>query len=493
MSWPLCEEIGQRGCERKYRPSVTGRTRSVRAAMRNHLPCVLLSMCIGFIGCGPESRPGEPGNPGDVDAGTSTPRPDADWSNVGRFNGRVWAPGLSPAIVPSTDAIPVFGASVYFSAERPPPIPDRVYCQACQPAPPGSDLSAHDGSFSVNAPAGAYWLVIEKGQFRSEQLITVVAGTETELPPAQTTLPSTYDPENGQWMPKVAVVLGTNDDIQDILAKMSIGQLGSDQQFVSTGGEFDLYRYSGGGADTAGTFPELVGDLERLRDYHVILFPCSLSMGQHSALLMDQAGALRNLRQYVKDGGRMYVTDWSGEVMDRPFPPQIAIANAFGEQYDTTGTYDPVTLTGSISAAGNANGDPYDTRDGEAVDDDLAAWLGLQTGPNPPLGLPTAYDPSSLTLTDSWNQIAQTTAVPKGEDADGNVLMDQPKTWVIGSNGFGSKKPMTVTFEPTGCGRVMYSVYQTSNDAHPGLFPQERILLYLLLEIGVCVNDVPIE
>ena len=50
---------------------------------------------------------------------------------------------------------------------------------------------------------------------------------------------------------------------------------------------------------------------------------------------------------------------------------------------------------------------------------------------------------------------------------------------------------MTVTFEPTGCGRVMYSTYHTTAGRHAGLYPQERILLYLIMEIALC-SDHPI-
>jgi hypothetical protein len=46
--------------------------------------------------------------------------------------------------------------------------------------------------------------------------------------------------------------------------------------------------------------------------------------------------------------------------------------------------------------------------------------------------------------------------------------------------------PLTVTFEPNGCGRVMYSTYHTADLSHPGLLPQERVLLYLILQIGEC-------
>jgi hypothetical protein len=63
---------------------------------------------------------------------------------------------------------------------------------------------------------------------------------------------------------------------------------------------------------------------------------------------------------------------------------------------------------------------------------------------------------------------------------------------VIGDDGFaGPKKALSVTYEPAGCGRVLYSTYHTTDFTHEGLAPQERILAYLIMEIGIC-KDGPI-
>jgi hypothetical protein len=53
--------------------------------------------------------------------------------------------------------------------------------------------------------------------------------------------------------------------------------------------------------------------------------------------------------------------------------------------------------------------------------------------------------------------------------------------------------PADRTFEPTGCGRVLFSTYQTANGQHAGIFPQERVLMYLIGEIGVCTDNVIVE
>ena len=77
--------------------------------------------------------------------------------------------------------------------------------------------------------------------------------------------------------------------------------------------------------------------------------------------------------------------------------------------------------------------------------------------------------------------------VEVGVDFEGLPVWDDPRAFVIGGEGNSTpKRPLTVTFEPAGCGRVMYSTYHTTDTSHVGLVPQERILLYLIMEIGVC-------
>ena len=48
------------------------------------------------------------------------------------------------------------------------------------------------------------------------------------------------------------------------------------------------------------------------------------------------------------------------------------------------------------------------------------------------------------------------------------------------------RKPLTVSYEPVGCGRVVFQTYHTTDDRHVGLAPQERVPLYLIMEIGTC-------
>jgi hypothetical protein len=102
------------------------------------------------------------------------------------------------------------------------------------------------------------------------------------------------------------------------------------------------------------------------------------------------------------------------------------------------------------------------------------------------------YDPQAFEVTDLWNWVKKLESVQIGVDSNGLPVYDTPKTWVTGSKvGTATNRPIAVTYQPTGCGKVMYTPFQTANGGHVGLYPQERVLLYLIMEITTC-SDSPI-
>jgi hypothetical protein len=444
---------------------------------------LLASFSVALIACGPSSHKNGDDD-GTVDA--STTGPDAFTGPTGTITGRVWMPKYGPGQVPAGQEIPVFNALVSLTQDKLPVIPDHVYCEQCADATSGV-LSGHDGSFTISAPPGNYWLTIQKGQFRLEEPIIVSQGP-LDLPSAATTLPSEYDPANGAWIPKVAVAVGNYDAVEDILGKIGFGQMnGADDDLTSgvgeKGSEIDMYTYGGTGAMSV---QSLLMNLDTLRKYHIVFFPCSTEVDD---TLLQNETVLKNLRQYVNEGGKIYVTDWSGETGDRAFPPQIQLGG-FGN--DTAGTYDPKTFADSISTWGTSDGDLYDSTDAQANDADLSAWLGAQSAPDQS-GTVGMINPNGFDVVDNWNYIEKLTSVQIGTDSGGLPVYDDPKAWTVGSDpnlGDGVKRPLSVTYQPTGCGRVLYSTYQTSGasaaDTHTGLTTQERVLLFLIMEIQVC-------
>ncbi len=429
-----------------------------------------LAIVLGLAACA--AAPSSSG-----DGGSDTDGPP---TGVARITGRVWVPAMAPGQVPPGEELPVAGAVVYLSSERPPPIPAGVFCERCMVAPGNAAVSTHDGAFALDAPPGNYWLVIQKAQFRYEQTLRLEPGAQA-LAAAQTTLPSSHDPTHGFWIPRIAVAAGTDDHIEEILGKIGLGVLDVDHRYLATEGDLDVYDNGHPTVETRGSVLDLIGDLEVLRRYHLVFLPCSDEMVPMLADPRIQA----NLRRYVMEGGKLYATDFAGKFVDTIFPPQLTLGDV---NADTVGTYDPADPTaGTITAVGTARGGNYSSL-AEIVDPDLRGWLAPQRGPTPGSPATQAYDPSRVEIADSWNWIRALTSVRLGVDADGNEVLDTPKPWVIGAPGFGGlvKYPMTVTYQPTGCGRVLYSTYHTTGGPHRGLYPQERILLYLILELGVC-------
>ena len=422
---------------------------------------------------------------GSRDGGTSNPEagPRINYAGV---RGTVWAPGNAPGAVPAGHEIPIFDALVRVTPARVRPIPDMVYCEACIDVAGPHARSGHDGSFQLsNIIPGNYWLTVEKGQFRIEREISLGEGEMLDLTAALTTLPSVHDPARGQTVPSIAIGTGSYDELEDVLGKMGIGTVDSSGGYAIGPGADRIHWYENGGdlySGSMASLEELVRDLPRMLRYHIIFIPCS-GDGNTSAL-QDQA-VLRNLREYVAAGGKLYVTDWSGEWMDNVFPAFVQLEDSTTDT--PASAYDAASNTWNTSQFGDADGSLYTSNNAEAVDPDLYSWLNGQTGPTPEGGGVQTYDARHFEVVDNWNTIMALNRVDVGFDAEGLPVTDTPVAFVIGGHDDEEpRRPLTVTFEPAGCGRVLFSTYHTTGATHQGLVPQERILLYLIMEIGVC-------
>ncbi len=442
-------------------------------------------LLFSILACGPSGRDNTPGGVDASDPTVDAPDPDVPAT----ITGRVWAPNQAPGQAAPGQEIPISGAVVYVSTTKPDPIPAGVYCEQCVATPNGGVLTGPDGSFTLDVFPGRYWVVIQKGQFRIESEYDLQAG-RIEMTPEQTTLPSKHDPSMGLYIPKIAIGLGASDRVEDVLGKLGLGtMIGNDWDNGAgeNGPEMIELNWSGD-ASTPGSVAHLLSNIDELRKYHIVFFPCNASIPPAiEAMLRDQA-ILANIRRYVNEGGKLYVTDWSGEFIDRAFPPQLELGDAGA---DTMGTYDPVSFTGTLDVIGDANGDIYNLDDGKAVDPDLNAWLGLQSGPTPSSATPTMYNPDAFRIVGLYNWVKKINSVQLGVDDMDMPVYDTPKSWVSGSKNVagGANRPVAVTFQPTGCGKVLYTPFQTSTSVHAGLWPQERILVYLIMEIQTCSNN----
>jgi hypothetical protein len=444
----------------------------------------LLALVLVFAGCGPSSvREGDGGSPGD--GGGPPPPPPA-----GSLRGTVWAPGNAIGAVPDGYEIPVAGAIVYLAGESPPAIPDEVYCDRCEDRPYAYVISDPKGGFQLNGIGpGEHLLVIEKAQFRIETTVVVPEGVGVDLPPAQTTLPSRHDPDAGLWIPRVAIAIGDSDHIEDIFGKIGILDVdGAGRVLESSFAATDRVVLYGNPIDPPfpaqheGTITELFGDLDTMKRFHIIFVPCNY---ETDVSALATPAVRQNIRDYVAAGGKLYVTDWSAEWEDAAFPEWIA----FDTSIDTT------PAMAGAGTIGTGDGDfGHFALHARVEDPTLATWLDGQKAPlviptgGEELDFPSEYaegviDASDFVIEQNWTLIRDLPEVTIGD----TTL--QARTWISGDY-LGTYYPHTVTFEPS-CGRVLYSTYHTAQQTHQHLVPQERVLLHLIMEIGVC-NDGPI-
>lgn len=379
---------------------------------------------------------------------------------------------LKGKVVAPEGTIPISGALVYIAQAPPAAIPDGVYCDQCVHLSETTryTTTAPDGTFDLGADEGSGFLVVQKGAFRRVRPITVVKGDQN-VPKALTTMPPKTDKANGDDVPKIAVVVGAWDPIELVLAK-----LGLEAKITTSPSIFGIPGHAQvTGADATGfaiygiqnlgeTSPHpdanaLLNNPAEMEKYHMVFFPCTggSNLGDPnggpacSSPYYGSQPAKGVIDNFVKKGGRIYASDWSYEYVRQTFPGFLTWKN----ESSTIG-----------SACQNGGGD----QSAPPVDSGLDAWLKAQG---------QSFD----TVKDAWTYISDVHAHPD-TDANGKAVTETPKVWVHANS-----DPATTSFRH-GCGRVLYTTYHTqpTNEVSAALEPQALALLYLILEVGVCID-----
>lgn len=359
---------------------------------------------------------------------------------VATLKGRVFAP---------EGTIPISGALVYITKGMPPEIPDGAYCDKCVELDSKTPhtFTAPNGQFELGVQqTGEFHLVVQKGQFRRVRTIQIVEGAQ-EVDKEKTTFPAkTFKPFDN--IPKMAIVTGQWDAIDVTLAKLGLGEVtkdffGQEQVDKTKPHGFD---YIEGFAAT-----EFMRNPAELSKYHIVFKPCSESEGTTCKTYSpaDESPVQDALREYVRKGGKLYATDYSYEYVRRTWPGFISWQGETSE-------------TGSACNGGGSNGPA------EVPDPGMGSWL-------------EAMGHKDWEIHDAWTGLAKVSPT-QGTDPDGKPATITPTVWVKSK---ASGRPATVSFE-NGCGRVMYSTYHTEAGKSETI-PQQMALLYVLLEVGVCV------
>jgi len=370
---------------------------------------------------------------------------------------------LEGKVVAPEGTIPISGALVYTSPTAPAPIPDKVYCDKCVKLTDGTPYTTTkaDGTFTLPTVLGEQYLIVQKGAFRRVRTIKAVEGVQ-KVPKELTTLPPKTDKAKGDDVPKMAVALGAWDPIEIVLARLGL------EAKITTGGfppkarvlskdatGFAIYGIQQLGETSPYPSPDkLLSDPAEISKYHIVFIPCSggADISSTPACSGIYASAAKStIDGFVKAGGRVYVSDWSYEYVRQVFP-------------------NFVNWKGQSSAIGSACESGGGDEAAKVEDPGLAAWF-------------TAQGKTFSTVKDAWTHIDKVN--PTADlDPDGKPITVTPKVWVSAVG-----KPASTTFEHS-CGRVLYTTYHTQPTAETGAALEEQALalLYLILEVNVCVG-----
>ncbi len=384
-------------------------------------------------------------------------------------------------------AVPVSNALVYITGRPPEGIPDGVYCPDCVPLDcPNEDaiLTAADGSFSLSTESGTgKYLVVQKGQFLRISPVDIEVG-DTALDIALTSLPGQWNPDGGEWTPRIAVAAGEFDRLEDALGKLGLGEtdiVNWEERLVGGTAKFAFYEngyaVSGDGHTSLGTLADLVSDPAELAKYHIIFIPCG--NGVVDGVLTPEN--IQNIRDWVEAGGRWYVADWSGEFIDQVFPEYQTFYKDGGgsldlESYDAIGTSTDAALMAWLDAI------PEGLKDINPLNDENDH--------------PTLTHLPGIPTVDNWSGIESTPYVIVNDPVYGAVNLGH-RTWLETTTGnfgeipSGTSHPLTVTAQ-YGCGRLQFTSYHAAEfENYVGLSPQELVLIDTILEIGMCVPAPP--
>jgi hypothetical protein len=433
---------------------------------------ITMTCCLGFCaglllsGCDEGTFPGSDGGGtgvtydgyGPTEGGGGFNQPQCPGQET-TLSGKVFAPN-------GQDPVP--GATVFIPASEPEIFPPAVRCEVCGHLGTESNLwfdtSTFDGSFTLTGVCPGTWpLVFQNGRFRRLVRVTVPASSTLQIPPDQSRLPRRdKEFEQADAIPRIAVATGDYDKMECVLGLLD--------------GQFDLYEgaFLRKSPKTLPAFSTLVKDLDKMKSYNVIFINCTNNTFEN---LLQDAQVRKNLSDYVTAGGRLYVTDWSYDWIER--------TESFSGFIDfEPGSSDSTPETLNAAALG-ANGLKIQAK---IMDSQMAKWLGLFPG-----AISNGLSPIEHFLVD-WVIMFK--------------LGPETKEWVKGQvksqdGAISGERPLTVTFNFQNCGKILFTSYHTEgreNELLPDAFPaycgasfspQDRILEYLIFDIASCIK--PIE
>lgn len=381
---------------------------------------------------------------------------------------------------------PVPGAVVYVTRTPPMMQPAGVACDNCDL--PGNLLgygvSNIQGRFLIPHGidgGGTVYLVVQKGRFRRVTMLTGTGCNPVTATAAATTLPGAR--AQGE-LPKILVAAGTMmdqdtrpaagdwayDDISRVIRRIGITEFDRVNPCRTASNNTDV-------TNASCQLGNILADSNRLNQYNVIFAPCGSLGFNHSWQVLGSNANSRiatNVRQWLQRGGRLYASDTAYGLLSRSAP---TVATFAGGMTLANGGRDPANIgVGASPPMGR-------TYTAQITDNNLRMWLADR-------GVGMMGNVSVTGFISPWVAVDSVPMTTR-------VLVDGEVEWFTGMAGVtmpAGRRPLTFSAdikENNGCGRVVFSSYEVDNRAASDmtpLSPQERILEYLLFELGGCIN-----
>jgi hypothetical protein len=432
-----------------------------------------------------------------------------------RLTGRVVSPGRDDADGGNQIGVP--NAIVYVlrtadDAELPEldqAIPvDGTSCDRCEDLDLGPVLvgavTDATGAFTLEdyLPVGEeFLLVVKAGRFRRATRLTLDPAAKCQttalpvvLPDNPTRLPRHMQDGIAVNIPRIAVSTGQIDAMECVLEKMGI----SHDEFGNPGtagdGAARVHLYRGGplmgdppgaGARIDDQTPhasELYGTLGRLLSYNIVVADCEGQAWDGDFEERDASGD--NVREFVNRGGRLFAShlsfSWLHENGDAAYSEADPIATGLGPAATWVTTLNTEDDGTGVVSMGRPSASPRI--------ENFADWMvgeGITTAPGYTFPL---IEPRSqnVGLGGSSEEFVYLS------DGDGRVQQ------------FSFNTPYGAPADAA-CGRVAYSGFHVSvgggtqpfadvifpTHCEGDLTDQEKVLLYMLFDLGACVGETP--
>jgi hypothetical protein len=415
--------------------------------MRTARNLIFVTCSLLLAACGPNKR-GE-----DDDSLPDAPPPDAPCPTS--ISGKVFAPN---------GTLPLYNVTVYVPQNPPGPLMDGLSCGQCTTSLPGgaitSTKSDAEGNFKLdNVPPGTdVPVVITTGKWRRQLTVPYVAQcVDTPVMPGSFRLPKNRTEGD---IPKIAMVTGGCDALACIFSKMGLdaSEFGS-----SSAGAQRITFYNASGGSAPGT-PQaaptaLWNNLDELKKFDMLINSCECNEYSSTGTGGNNKTSPDVLRQYADMGGRVFGSHY-----------HYTWARSLIPQWTPTAAW-----TGGGSST---TPDLVDTTHPDGIA--FAKWL-TAAGASP--------TPGQIQLGTKTYDVGPTVApTTRWLHASGT----NPTTHYLSF-----KTPVGVAMDQQ-CGKVVYAGMHVSSSSSVGttfpsgcsssLTPDEKALIFLLFDLGSCVD-----